>query len=110
MVITTTETKSYELSGKIAGTKSSTGFGDGETPNANAYYDAFMGTDSTDDAAAYNGGLTALERGTAIGTIAAGEVLTVTFRVYLNGWDAYCFDACRGQSFEIDIEFSTDAE
>lgn len=31
----------------------------------------------------------------------------VIFTIWLDGWDAYCFDACRGQSFSIDFGFTT---
>lgn len=31
----------------------------------------------------------------------------IVFTVWLDGWDAYCFDACRGQSFSIDFGFTT---
>ena len=84
----------------------------GATPNANAYYDAFMGdTSSTESYLQYNGALTALERSTSIGTIPTGTegVLEVVFYIYLNGWDLNCFDACKGQSFNVTIIFSTDA-
>lgn len=34
-------------------------------------------------------------------------VKAVTFTIYLNGWDKYCFDACKGQEFTLDMSFST---
>lgn len=34
----------------------------------------------------------------------------IVFTIWLDGWDAYCFDACRGQSFSIDFELTTNAE
>ena len=37
------------------------------------------------------------------------DVVSVTYVIYLNGWDEYCFDACRGQSFSVAVEFSTEA-
>ena len=35
------------------------------------------------------------------------DVLEVTFTIFLNGWDQYCFDACKGQDFNIELEFTT---
>lgn len=97
-------TKSYKLDQAGIGVD-----GFGETQNANAYYDAFMGTTTTTEAEAYNTGLQTLSRATAIGAVPTGTegVLKVTFMIYLNGWDAYCFDACKGQSFTINMVFST---
>lgn len=86
------------------------GFGSSETPNANAYYDTFMEADTASEASTYNGALIGLARNTVIGTIEAGQILQVTFRIYLNGWDANCFDACRGQSFSVGLTFSSSAE
>ena len=44
-------------------------------------------------------------------TLTAGSssygVQSVTFTIYLNGWDQYCFDACKGQEFTLDMSFST---
>ena len=49
-----------------------------------------------------------------VGVINAGatkyEILAVTFYFYLNGEDVYCFDACKGQTFEISLEFTTVAK
>jgi len=36
----------------------------------------------------------------------ASDVLKITFVIYLDGWDKACFDACQGQSFTLDMEFS----
>ena len=83
------------------------GFANEETPNANAYYDAFMKSTTTSTANSYNNGLNALNRNTVIGTIPAGQILEVTFKIYLNGWDNNCFDACRGQDFTVTLAFSS---
>lgn len=37
-----------------------------------------------------------------------GESITITLKVFLNGWDAHCFDACKGQKFTIKVGFTTD--
>lgn len=39
-----------------------------------------------------------------------GTETSVTFMVYLNGWDKYCFDACKGQTFNFEIAFTSDAK
>lgn len=93
----------YDLSGKITDTASSFGFGETETPNAIAYYNAFMENDITAPTSA----LEPFVKTASIGTIPAGGILEVTFVIYLNGWDVYCFDACRGQSFSVNIDFTT---
>jgi len=36
----------------------------------------------------------------------ASSVLKITFVIYLDGWDKACFDACQGQSFTLDMEFT----
>lgn len=37
-----------------------------------------------------------------------GEATTLTFTVFLNGWDEYCFDVCKGQTFDLTLAFTTD--
>ena len=51
--------------------------------------------------------LSEFDKTAAIGVIPKDGVLEVTFVIYLNGWDAYCFDACRGQSFNVEIDFTS---
>ena len=36
------------------------------------------------------------------------DYITVDFYIYLDGWDTYCYDACKGQSFQLDLEFTSD--
>lgn len=43
-----------------------------------------------------------------VDSVTSYSVLEVTFTVYLDGWDQYCFDACRGQQFNLDLGFSID--
>ena len=49
---------------------------------------------------------------TLLGQTGAGSltgyspILMVTYTIYLDGWDAYCFDACQGQTFTLDMEFT----
>lgn len=37
-----------------------------------------------------------------------GGVTTIKFKVYLDGWDKYCFDACKGQTFNFTVSFTSD--
>lgn len=32
----------------------------------------------------------------------------VDFEIFLNGWDEYCFDACKNQSFTVTMSFTSD--
>ena len=34
----------------------------------------------------------------------------VDFEIFLNGWDEYCFDACKNQSFTVTMSFTSDNE
>ena len=36
------------------------------------------------------------------------DYITVDFYIYLDGWDTYCYDACKGQEFQLDLEFTSD--
>ena len=89
--------------------------------NAHDYYEKIMGPDTLDD----NGtsGASALTKTKnqydqiEIGKLkytsgSEYDTLAVTFVIYLDGWDTYCYDACRGQSFAIALSFTTmdDAE
>ena len=38
---------------------------------------------------------------------ADGSYISVTFRIFLNGWDEYCYDACKGQSFTVSFTFTS---
>ena len=40
--------------------------------------------------------------------VAVYSELKVTFKIYLDGWDLYCFDACKGQTFSVDLKFTTE--
>lgn len=106
MVITTNGTPtSYNLGQSGFGHK---GF-NSATPNGNVYYDKFMGTSTSSDANTYNGALKSIDH-VSIGEVGEGvdAVLEVTFAIYLNGWDNNCFDACKGQSFTVNLEFTTE--
>ena len=36
-----------------------------------------------------------------------GGICAVRFDVFLNGWDEYCYDACKGQNFTITLGFTS---
>lgn len=42
----------------------------------------------------------------AAATPALDNILMVKFDIYLDGWDTYCFDAVRKQTFALDMEFT----
>lgn len=98
----------YDLSGQIDGVVAPFGFDEGNKPNAINYYNAFMETDLSANQADK---LVEFTTATPIGRIPTSQtnngILQVTFILYLNGWDNYCFDACRGQSFNVNIDFTT---
>lgn len=41
------------------------------------------------------------------GVAAVYSILKVSFVIYLDGWDQYCFDACKGQTFSVALSFTT---
>ena len=38
---------------------------------------------------------------------ADGTSVAVTFKIFLNGWDEYCYDSCKGQSFNMQMSFTS---
>lgn len=121
--------KGYELSDQLQYVEDKE-FGITEgTSNAQTYYEGVMGNFSSmpTNTGTLNpvsitetGEITVTEDDTtqyvSIGSIEADEtndkytVLKVTFYIYLNGADVYCFDACKGQTFEVSLEFTTVAK
>lgn len=37
----------------------------------------------------------------------ANSYLEITFRIFINGWDLACFDACQGQKIQMNLGFTT---
>ena len=121
MVIKSGETSNaYELSKQFKyATDYETGIND--SSNALEYYNGVMGTSlshtsnltsvAVSQAEGSVGEITLNGQYVQVGSIAvegsAYSVLEVTFIVYLNGWDQYCFDACKGQTFNIELAFTT---
>ena len=91
------------------------------TPNALTYLNAVQGTNYTkgkkgkdtgsqsDLAIATEKKLGATGSELVVANLAAdGTATTLEFYFFLNGWDEYCFDACKGQSFDVTLSFTTD--
>lgn len=80
------------------------------TANALNYYNEVMNAkltkkDTVDTLTAVN---TAIGSRTQIATLKSdGSVCAVKFDIFLNGWDDYCYDACKGQSFTFNLAFSS---
>ena len=36
-----------------------------------------------------------------------GTTIAVTFKIFLNGWDEYCYDCCKGQEFDMQMSFTS---
>jgi len=92
----------------------------GSNFNAHQYYNAIMGPDSvietpTADPTVFNAGLSetgkianfvsAANLGTAGTSSTANTYIKVVGKIFLNGWDLACFDACQGQNFNLNISF-----
>ena len=80
------------------------------TPNALNYYNEVMEASLSKPVTAAS--LTtpnfALGSRTQIATLDKdGGICCVKFEIFLDGWDEYCYDACKGQSFTIDLKFSS---
>lgn len=75
---------------------------------AHAYYAGLVGAETT---AGFNPVANTIEDETEIDTIAltANVVTKVTFEIWLDGTDASCFDVCEKQSYEIAVDFRTNA-
>ncbi len=94
-------------------------FGDTVVPtganySAHSYYNAIMETD-LDIADTLNVDTTSFRNlGAADGVkllintpagATANDYLMLNFKVFLNGWDKSCFDACQGQTFTFNVDF-----
>lgn len=89
--------------------------------NAHEYYNAIMDADLTSTTQKVYDDEKTVSSSTgsplAINVLPeAGDALTsnsylkVEFVVFMNGWDLACFDACQGQSFVINMGFTTDSD
>ena len=121
MVITNgTDYNAYELSNQFKyATDKETGLGN--SANAITYYNGVMGTElehtstltpvTVSQADGSVGEIVKENQYIQVGQIAVTgstyDILEVTFMIYLNGWDQYCFDACKGQTFSVDLAFTT---
>jgi len=84
-----------------------------ENGKAHAYYNEVMETDLTTDAITAGKALTTKYTKEAVTTLNAtgtnDTARKLTFYVYLNGWNDFCYDACQGQTFNLKLEFTNDA-
>lgn len=104
--------KSYQVTEGTLKTETTT------TTDADAlkYYNAFMATGSSLSKADNTKLVDVTEANSTSGTALQvgnldkdGAVTTITFKVYLDGWDKYCFDACKGQTFNFTVSFTSDS-
>lgn len=84
--------------------------------SAHQYYNSVMGgedislSDSTTFASWTKGAKLDLGTLPTAGTADTNQhYLKVTFKLFLNGWDLACFDACQGQTFSLGLKFSAEA-
>lgn len=101
----------YDLAN--CGTKiDSTGAAAGEGVNALKYYNSVMNkelaipVDYTKNLVSFNS-----ENSYKIGEVdqTGNKYTTITFTIYLDGWDDYCFDACKGAEFTVNLSFTTES-
>jgi len=80
------------------------------TAHAHDYYNAVMDLDYTAGMISTGKALTGALAKQPIATLNRDGVTasTVTFYIYLNGWNDFCYDACQGQNFSINMSFTSD--
>lgn len=122
---TTTTTTEYSTIGNASGSveevknkldlqKNATAFDDINVKNADAlaYYNAVMGgtvlTKGEDVDTLTEASFIVGDTHTKVAVLDKdGGVCAVRFDVFLNGWDEYCYDACKGQNFTITLGFTS---
>ena len=85
--------------------------------DAQGYFDAVMDYDLADSAKAAAGtmakvgNVNGVYNGAAIAAcpMDGTNYATVNFYIYLDGASQFCYDACQGQQFAINLEFTSDA-
>lgn len=84
------------------------------TVDALRYYNSVMGLEDTAAVSIPTTGQALSkeldeETGTKITatTLKSKNVYELIFTVWMDGWDKYCFDACAGQTFKIDLKLTT---
>lgn len=100
--------KAYDLTGtQTYQTGKEKGFTDISLADALGYYNASMG--ATEERPEEFDKLELVDFAVTTIDAASGayQVKSVTFTIFLNGWDKYCFDACKGQDFTLEMSFST---
>lgn len=115
----------YDAQGALVEEDILDSIGLGSAANAVDYYNAVMGLSGEDaisaskattankytaatEVATTKGSLNPIVVGEVPANQSAGAVIKITFTVWMNGWDAMCFDACREQNFNISFGLTTD--
>ena len=93
----------------INATNDDHGFVEGATANALNYYNEVMkATEKDDTGIELKDIILTNGKRTHIATLPEnGESVAVTFTIYINGWDEYCYDAVKGQTFNINFKFTS---
>ncbi len=88
----------------------------GTAADAVTYYNTVMEpttalvrpTDYVTELTSKTAGAATASNAITVASIADANVYELTFTIWLDGWDQYCFDACKGQTFNISLALTTD--
>jgi len=92
-------------------TADKTGTNTVDNPHAHAYYNKVMPANKalTDTAITAGKAKTTTLAKTPIAVLpGAGTAVEVDFYIFLNGWNEYCYDACQGQTFKLNMSFTSE--
>jgi hypothetical protein len=95
---------SYETADK-------TGTNTVSNPHAHEYYNKVMPANKQLSSTAVSTGqakTTTLTKAPIAVLPAAGTAVEVDFYIFLNGWNDYCYDACQGQQFTLNMSFTSE--
>lgn len=87
----------------------------GTAADALSYYNEVMGTSkdrtgmpTTTELETVTASEATESNAISVVSLASTGIYEIIFTVYLDGWDKYCFDACRNQKFNIEFALTTD--
>lgn len=87
----------------------------GTAADALSYYNAVMGTNidrtampATEELETATAATATTDNAISVVSLESTGIYEIIFTVYLDGWDKYCFDACRAQKFNIEFALTTD--
>ncbi len=105
----------YSMKSALSSQTFSDTLGTSNSYDAHAYYDSVMNPD-LDTADIFNqetssfaslGGSNGVNINVKVPAAASqDDFIQLDFKIYLNGWDKACFDACQGQQFTFGLTFS----